>query len=204
VAERHYRVFVADTTGHGVQASLRTMVLKTEYDRVKLGSEGPAQVLAELNRKIVTVYPDLELRCSGCCFDVIADPAGGARIRYANAAHPPLLRVSRGKVDELYSPGTFLGVMLDAPFREVEARLGAGDRLLAYTDGIYEQEDASGHPFGMERMMALLADETLDAEGIVKLLHAEVTSFSAGRPLDDDMLLVCLELAGDRRSKVEL
>jgi ligand-binding sensor domain-containing protein/serine phosphatase RsbU (regulator of sigma subunit) len=204
LGDRHYRVFVADTTGHGVQASLRTMVLKTEYDRVKLAPEGPAHVLVELNRKIVAVYPDLELRCSGCCFDVIADAEGGARILYANAAHPPLLRISRGRVDELYARGTFLGVVLDAPFHQIEATLAPGDRLLAYTDGLYEQEDANGRAFGMERMTALLADFALDAEGIVQLLDTEVTSFSAGRPLADDMLLVCLECAGDRRSKLDL
>ncbi len=56
----------------------------------------------------------------------------------------------------------------------------------------------------MERMTALLADFALDAEGIVQLLDTEVTSFSAGRPLADDMLLVCLECAGDRRSKLDL
>ena len=48
----HYRVFLADTTGHGVQASLRTMVLKTEYDRVKLLFPNPAAVLGELNRAL--------------------------------------------------------------------------------------------------------------------------------------------------------
>ena len=204
IGERHYRVFIADTTGHGVQASLRTMVLKAEYDRVKLAPEGPAHVLAELNRKIVSVYPDLELRCSACCFDVIADDDGSARIIYANAAHPPLLRISRGKVDEIFARGTFLGIVIDAPFTQIEAQMAPGDRLLAYTDGLYEQEDAAGKPFGMERITALLADYALDAEGIVQVLDTEVTTFSAGRPLADDMLLVCIECAGDRRSKVDL
>ena len=171
---------------------------------MKLSPEGPAHVLAELNRKIATVYPDLELRCSGCCFDVIADGEGAARIVYANAAHPPLLRISRGKVDEIYERGTFLGVMSDAPFTEIEAQLAVGDRLLAYTDGLYEQEDANGKPFGMERMIALLADYALDAEGIVQLLDTALTSFCAGRALADDMLLVCIECAGDRRSKIDL
>ncbi len=204
LGERHYRVFIADTTGHGIQASLRTMVLKTEYDRVKLAPEGPAHALGELNRKIATVYPDLELRCSACCFDVIADGEGGARVVYANAAHPPLLRITRGKVDEVYARGTFLGVMSDATFKDMETQLAPGDRLLAFTDGLYEQEDAKGNPFGMERMIALLADYALDAEGIVQLLDTEVTSFSAGRALADDLLIVCIECAGDRRSKIDL
>jgi ligand-binding sensor domain-containing protein/serine phosphatase RsbU (regulator of sigma subunit) len=195
----HYRVFLADTTGHGVQASLRTMVLKTEYDRVKESTEGPAHVLWLLNQKLATVYPGLEMRCSACCFDVIADD-DGATVRYSNAAHPPLLRAGNGQVDEIYASGTFLGIAPDATFRQVDARLAPTDRLLAYTDGICEQEDANGLSFGMERMERLLADRPRSADEIVRDLDRALTDFAGGRVLDDDVVLVCIECAGDRRS----
>ena len=175
VKDGHFRVFVADTTGHGVQASLRTMVLKTEYDRVKLAHDGPARVLGELNRKLATVYPDLAMRCSACCFDVIAD-TDGATLRYANAAHPPLLRVSEGIVDEIYVAATFLGVVTDATFPEKDARMGPADRLLAYTDGICEQEDDEGRAFGVERMEEHPREQApRDAEEIVRDLDAALT-----------------------------
>jgi ligand-binding sensor domain-containing protein/serine phosphatase RsbU (regulator of sigma subunit) len=203
LGEGHFRVFLADTTGHGVQASLRTMVLKTEYDRVKESPEGPGRVLAELNKKLATVYPDLAMRCSACCFDVITDDEG-ARVRYANAAHPPLLRVSGGVVDEIYLGATFLGIMADATFRELETRLGPSDRLLAYTDGICEQEDEEGRPFGIERMEELLSGEPRSAEEIVEELDHALTRFAAGRRLADDVVLLCIECAGDRRSMVSV
>ena len=201
--EGHFRVFLADTTGHGVQASLRTMVLKTEYDRIKLNVEGPGQALAELNKKLVTVYPDLAMRCSACCFDVIIDEEG-ARVRYANAAHPPLLRVSDGEVDEIYASATFLGVVADATFAEKEERLAPADRLLAYTDGICEQEDKGGRAFGLERMEELLASRLRSAEEIVRDLDDALTKFVEGRPLDDDVVLLCIECAGERRSMVSV
>jgi ligand-binding sensor domain-containing protein/serine phosphatase RsbU (regulator of sigma subunit) len=204
VADGHYRVFVADTTGHGVQASLRTMVLKTEYDRLKLASEGPAHVLADLNRKIATVYPGLEMRCSACCVDVIADANGGARVRYANAAHPPLLRVTRGRVEEVYAPGTFLGIVSDAVFVEKQVYLEDGDLLVAYTDGVCEQEDAGGRAFGVERMEELLAKEGRDANAAIEALDGAVTTYAAGRPLDDDVAIVCIECAADRTSRILL
>ena len=43
VGDGHYRIFVADTTGHGVQASLRTMVLKNEIHRLKLDAATPGR-----------------------------------------------------------------------------------------------------------------------------------------------------------------
>ncbi|MGO9709416.1 MAG: SpoIIE family protein phosphatase, partial [Polyangiaceae bacterium] len=203
LAEGHYRVFVADLTGHGVQASLRTMVLKTEYDRVKLAPEGPAHVLAELNRKLATVYPDLAMRCSACCFDVIADDDGIA-LRYANAAHLPLLRVSEGEVTEIYDRGTFLGVQPDAPFSQRDVKLGPRDRVVAYTDGICEQEDEVGDPFGIDRMQELLARTPGDADRIVHDLDAALTAFAGERPLDDDVVILCVECGGDRRSRISV
>ncbi len=203
IKDGHFRVFLADTTGHGVQASLRTMVLKTEYDRVKHSPEGPGRVLAELNRKLATVYPDLAMRCSACCFDVITDDEG-ASIRYANAAHPPLLRVSDGEVDEIYASATFLGVVADASFPEKEERLSPTDRLLAYTDGICEQEDGGGRAFGVERMEELLAERPRSAEEVVHDLDAALTKFIESRALADDVVLLCIECAGERRSMVSV
>jgi serine phosphatase RsbU (regulator of sigma subunit) len=201
LADGHFRVFLADTTGHGVQASLRTMVLKTEYDRVKRSSEGPGWVLGELNVRLATVYPDLAMRCSACCFDLVADDEG-ALLRYANAAHPPLLRLTEGKVDEIYIRGTFLGVVADATFPEKEERLGIEGKLLAYTDGIYEQEDDEGRAFGVERMEELLVSGLRSAEEIVQDLDSALTQYVNGQPLQDDVVLLCVECAGDRRSIV--
>jgi ligand-binding sensor domain-containing protein/serine phosphatase RsbU (regulator of sigma subunit) len=194
----HFRLFLADTTGHGVQASLRTMVLKTEYDRVKLMHPTPAGVLEELNRALASTYTNLEMRCPACCFDVIVE-RGGALLRYANAASPPILRTSRGKVDELYLRSTFLGVIEDVEFRETEERIYPGDLLLAYTDGIYEQENEHGEPFGLERMVHILGGgRRHDAEGAVQVLDAAVMTFAQGRELDDDMLLVAVECVARR------
>jgi ligand-binding sensor domain-containing protein/serine phosphatase RsbU (regulator of sigma subunit) len=199
----HYRVFLADTTGHGVQASLRTMVLKTEYERVKLSKEGPARVLSLLNHKLATVYPDLAMRCSACCFDVLRD-GDGVSIRYANAAHPPLLRVDGAKVGEVYTSATFLGVLADAVFPEIESRLATTEQIVAYTDGICEQEDGAGNPFGVERMERLLATHPRSADEVVRDLDRALTEFAGGKPLGDDVVLLCIECAGERRSLVSV
>jgi ligand-binding sensor domain-containing protein/serine phosphatase RsbU (regulator of sigma subunit) len=194
------RVFMADTTGHGVQASLRTMVLKTEWERLKGTDHGPGQVLSELNEKISTVYPGLEMRCSALCFDVVPLAGGGASVRYANAAHPPLLRASGGKVEEIYASGTFLGMIGGVTFRETSVRLDEGDLLLAYTDGICEQEDAAGQAFGIERMQEILSAEP-HADGALATLDRAMAAFAGGRALDDDVALVCIECAAQRMSR---
>ena len=55
-SSEHYRVFIAGATGHGVQASLRTIVIKSEYDRLKHAHGSPETLLAELNQRLVSQY----------------------------------------------------------------------------------------------------------------------------------------------------
>ena len=101
-------------------------------------------------------------------------------------------------MDEIYLSSTFLGMIEDVTFRESEERLFAGDLLLAYTDGIYEQEDDAGEAFGLDRMVKILAGRRQDADTAVRVLEAAVSAFARGRPLDDDMLLVAVECVGRR------
>ena len=56
VRDNVFRVFIADTTGHGVQASLRTIAIKTEYDRLKSTHATPGELLAALNQRLCDTY----------------------------------------------------------------------------------------------------------------------------------------------------
>jgi ligand-binding sensor domain-containing protein/serine phosphatase RsbU (regulator of sigma subunit) len=189
-----YRVFLADATGHGVQASLRTMVLKTEYDRLKRDERGPERVLEELNRRIAGAYPDMELLCSACCFDVNAGAEDGAvSVRYTNAGHVPLLLAREGGVEEVYLGGAFLGMVEDAGFNSVDLVINPGDRLLAFTDGLVEQESPAREAFGTDRVGAALEDRSRSLEEVVSGLLAAVEGFSGRAEWADDATLVAIE-----------
>jgi serine phosphatase RsbU (regulator of sigma subunit) len=141
-----YRCFLADATGHGVQASLRTIVLKSEYDRVKGSFAEPNDVLKELNRRLTSGYGPEEMLCTASCFDVILTDQG-ATVRCANCAQPPLLLASGSSVGELYSPGPFLGLVEKIDLSCTDAHIARGTLLLAYSDGLCEQASASGAIF---------------------------------------------------------
>jgi serine phosphatase RsbU (regulator of sigma subunit) len=138
MGEGHFRFFVADATGHGVQASLRTIVLKSEYDRLKTLHPDPDRLMVEFNRRLVKQFNPAEMLCTACCFDVIVTGAG-ARLRYVNAAHPPLLIASEGNTREIYRDGPFLGLSEEIQLEVLEQPLAAGDTVVAYTDGLSDQ-----------------------------------------------------------------
>ena len=71
------------------------------------------------------------------CYAVIDTDAG--TISYANAGHnPPLIARASGVVDRLEPTGLVLGVADDWTYSTRTVPLGAGDRLVWFTDGITE------------------------------------------------------------------
>jgi sigma-B regulation protein RsbU (phosphoserine phosphatase) len=191
-----YRVFLADATGHGVQAALRTMLLKAEYDRLK-DAKTPEQTLVALNANITANYPGLEMQCSASCFDIILGARGKASVRYATAAHPPLLIFRDGSAaSSIYKPGPFLGVVPAIELESVDLEIDAGHRLLVYSDGLEEQWNASHQEFGLVRVEAALADRERDLTACVQCLIDDWTTFLAGNRPDDDATLIAAECLG--------
>ncbi len=185
-----WRVFIADAIGHGVQAALRTMILKSEYDGVR-DAAGPREVLAGLNDQIAAVYPGLELHCTAACFDVLPQ-ADGARVTYATAAHPPLVHVSGGVAQQVYLPGPFLGVMGGVEFPMVTFDAERGGRLFLFSDGLVE-EWVGEEEFGIDRVLAALAGEG-DLDSVVRRAVEALESFVGAQGITDDVTLLGVEL----------
>jgi serine phosphatase RsbU (regulator of sigma subunit) len=187
------RVFVADATGHGVQAALRTMILKSEYDRLRTVVASPAALLEQLSDRLVAGYPGLTLRSTAACVDVVP-AASGATLRYASCAHPPLLIACGDTVDEPYEPGPFLGVSAGARVGLVERTLAPGARLALYSDGVAEQWGEGGLAFGIGPVVEALRTRG-PLEDAVRALEARLLAFVGTRGLDDDATVVALAIA---------
>jgi phosphoserine phosphatase RsbU/P len=185
-----WRVFIADAIGHGVQAALRTMILKSEYDAAR-AAPTPREVLARLNGQIVAVYPGLDLHCTAACIDVT--PGGdGARITYATAAHPPLVHLTAGEARQCYQPAPFLGVVAEAEFPSVTLDARRGDRVFLLSDGLVEAW-AGDEEFGVDRALrALAAPGDLDA--VVRDAVAALERFVGAHGVADDVTLLGVEV----------
>jgi len=97
-------------------------------------------------------------------------------LEHSTAGHPPPLLLREDAVSELEtSPGILLAlpILLGIGYERLEAQLQPGDRLLFYTDGLYEV----GHrPHG--------GDELLGPEGLANLFR-EVARSGTADPLGD-------------------
>ncbi len=192
-AEGHYRFFVADTTGHGVQAALRTMVLKTEYEALKWQQEWPHALMGALNEVLVANFPDLELRSTAVCLDIVRAASGGWELRFSNAAAPEIYLERQGELVEVYKPGPFLAMMTGSTFTMQRQMLPSGARLVIFTDGLFEQDGAQG-AFGHERIEAILRAHRGAPQALAEELVDAVRAYAMKPELDDDVTVLVLDI----------
>ncbi len=119
-------------------------------------------------------------------------------MRLACAGHPPPLLVRRGQpVTPLAVDATvplFFGEMPEIPTSE--HLVAAGDRLLFYTDGVTDHENAAGSPYDIERLTSALDDARgFPAASTVDGVVADLEMFANGREADDDQTLVLVEFS---------
>ena len=117
-----------------------------------------------------------ELAMFATLFFGVLDPSTGL-LTYINGGHEPLLIMEySGEVREYLNPtGPAVGITPDTNFKIKQTRLGPGDVLLGYTDGVTEALTAGGEFFSRERLLLMLerssssAAELLDqiAESVV-------------------------------------
>jgi serine phosphatase RsbU (regulator of sigma subunit) len=193
LSDGRFRVFMADATGHGVQASMRTVVLKSEYDRLKHALVAPGTLLQDFSRNVVTLYPESEMLCTGCCLDV-TPTGGGAIVHYANAAHPPLLHLIDGEVRQIYSDGPFLGLAQEIDVPTTTFTLDVGHRLLVYTDGLCDHTRPDGSSFDLAR--AMIGGQGAPLGAFLEHVLRSLDDFREGRENVDDLTVVALEVLG--------
>lgn len=118
--------------------------------------------------------------------------AGENRLTYASAGHcPPLLLRASGELIALKEGGTPLGILPGKEYRDTEVQLGAGDRLVLYTDGLAEAMNAEEQEFGEPRLIELgRPNGALSAAELLEVIRKEVSSFSGGSFQDDFTLVV--------------
>jgi serine/threonine-protein kinase RsbW len=159
---------VGDVVGHGLEAAVAMGQLRGAVSALAQSST-PALLLSRLDAFVETVPS----AATATLAYVELDPATGA-VRYACAGHPPPLVVSPdGRTRFLWDGRSApLGSILGQERAGAEDRLGEGETLVLYTDGLVERRTA-GIDEGLERLAEVarrrpagdprLADEICDA-----------------------------------------
>ena len=184
-------ILVADVVDKGVGAALYMALSWTLIRTYAL--EYPTQpelVLSAANRRILM---DTRADQFVTAFYGILDPATGALV-YGNAGHcPPYLISARGNgaVQNLARTGVPLGIFEDETWEQREVRIGPGDALILYTDGVTDAQDAQEAFFGGDRLLeSAQANPGRSAHDIQEAVIAAVCEFVGDAPRVDDIALM--------------
>lgn len=179
---------LGDVSGKGMPASLMMMEL---HGRVQVLAESPGDLgsfMARLNKATCVKCPSNRFITF---FFTVLDAATGD-LAFANAGHnPPIIVRANGEAEMLEGGGPVLGILSIAPYTEMHAKLGHGDLLALYSDGVTEAANLAYDEFGEDRFIEVLKGHRTDpANAIVQAVMKAVTEFAGEAPQADDITLV--------------
>lgn len=183
--------FVGDGSGHGPAASMlmaKMRVLLHTHDLHRT----PGQTLSAANRLFHRLVPS-DLFMTGLY--LLFEPGGW--VSWAAAGHHQPIVVHRTGAVRLIDTtltGTALGFDPAAFYPTVRVRLEPGDRLLAFTDGLYEARNPAREQYTPHRVwqfVRYMLDDTLSAT--VDGLVGAVTAHLGAGEFDDDFTVLGVE-----------
>lgn len=200
VSDTAVGIFICDVMGHGVRAALVTAMMRAMEEQLDELAADPGELLTEMNRALRGVLRQLGTTLFTTACYLIVDVAHG-RITFANAGHPSPLLV-RG-VDCEVEPitarrtgGPALGLFEDVKYATHELSVAAGDLILAFTDGLFEAENADAEAFSITRLRkSIHIRKGLPLDQLMQEVFSEIKSFAESQLFSDDVCFVGVEIA---------
>ena len=191
------RVFfiVGDVSGKGIGAALFMARAKTVFETEASREADPGALLARVNRSLCR---DNDAGMFVTAVAGVLDASSG-ELAFALAGHDPPVLVPAGAATTALSVdgGRVLGLIEASDFPVNRLRLGEGDAIVLYTDGVSEAQDTSGGFFGVERIVATASSlRHASAAALTGGLLAAVRAFAGEAPQSDDITILTLQRLG--------
>jgi len=165
ISQSKYFIYIADISGHGIQAALLMAAVKSIIKMIVGQSEGnssPCHIINKVNTVMSEdMFKDNYVTILAGYIDLHEQT-----FRYFNAGHPPIIEydIQTGKTRTCSSTGSipvgWAADMTYAPENESCLKLDANTIFFLYTDGIIECENATAGQLGIAGLAGLLENIT--------------------------------------------
>src|SRR6266436_5261667 len=183
---------IGDVSGKGVAASLLMSRLHAIFRSLIEVGMGVSELVERANHLFAdkTMSPYYATLVCGK-----AAPSGVVDI--CNAGHPAPLLVHDELVTSIAATGLPVGMFCQERYTSTQVKVGKGDRLLLYTDGLSEARNSYDDEYGEGRLLSLLGkSHDWPANALIQRVLEDVRQFSSGRPVLDDRTLMAIEMVG--------
>jgi hypothetical protein len=194
-------VILGDATGHGVPAALITSLSYAISKSIHLELERtgqllhPSQILEEFN----TVLCSLKSDYAQMTLTVFKIDEVSGKVTFANAANQPPFLIKgeneNARVSVLNAVGNLVGELTDQSYDEHEIELKPGDKIIVFTDGIFENRRADEKAqLGKSWLKATLhKHKELPGRDLFSRVWSDYRAAIGTTPPDDDATLVVIE-----------
>jgi DNA-binding response OmpR family regulator len=150
---RKLGVLVADVCGHGIAAAFITAMTKLSFRGACFNTSDPAKVLDTMNKVLNTNIKNGYVTAFYGVLDTEKH-----EFAYASGGHPPLLvhRRAENRLFDLQPQSTFLGFFDKVTFSADTLSVMPGDRIVFYTDGLYESRNSQDEYFSTGRIAEII------------------------------------------------
>jgi sigma-B regulation protein RsbU (phosphoserine phosphatase) len=207
--DRHLAFFIVDVAGHGVAAAMVSFtvsrLLSPDNGAVALlNSEPstPAQPGCALPGSIVPAHRVVDalnrhfLGAVDTChyftmiYGVLDIDSGRGELCQAGHPHPLIVSASGG-IERVGEGGFPVGLLEQATYDSVAFKLGIGERLMLFSDGLADCRRPNGEHFGEQRLAKLLARTSAESlPTAARCVDKAVTSWRDGTTDHDDLSLL--------------
>ncbi|MCP4138168.1 MAG: SpoIIE family protein phosphatase [bacterium] len=188
-------LFMADVSGHGLPGAFLSTITKMALESIE-ARRSPGTVLEKVN-KIICKFTVLGnyVTTFFCTIDKKTNV-----MNYCNGGHfPPM--VYREKTNEIFdlidlkSKNPPLGWFENKTYSEITFQLEPADRLILYTDGIFECRNTIDEEYGIERFAQFCRSHRgLSPAEFTESIFNHVKDFAGSEHFDDDVCLLIFDV----------
>jgi sigma-B regulation protein RsbU (phosphoserine phosphatase) len=186
-------IYIADVSGHGIQASLLTIYLR---ENIRANAGEARESLSTLTKKLFESYRALDIDPSMYIGLLLCKYNKEKKeISVLNAGHNcyPIALRQNGRVEEIPVRGMPLSKFSDeSAYEEETIGIYSGDRLIMFTDGLVEEQVIqTQEPFGSEGIRRVVTESShLSSSDLAEKIVEKSAEFTVGKARDDRTIVI--------------
>ncbi len=188
---KRWAIALGDVSGKGMPAALLMARISTEVRLLLHVEREPTRIVDLLNQSLF----EKEVDGRFVTFLLLLLDVSRHQLTVINAGHmSPIIRRAGGRIEVIGQDksGPPLGVVEGQAYESVTTKIGSGDVVVVYTDGVNEAVSPIGEQFGMGRLERCVANAPSGASVVGLAIREAVRTYTVGRDQFDDITLICL------------
>mgnify|MGYP001063199686 CR=1 FL=1 len=194
IDETHFGVFICDVMGHGVRSALVTVVIRGLLEEQRSELSKPTALFERLNKVLSRLAQDPDfprfVTAAYAYFDIEK-----RTVEVVSAGHIPIIALSPNNPEQqilVHDPDPALGMIEDVTFHTTLSAIYPNSLYILSTDGLLEQENKAGEPFGFDRILEAVRPQNrkIDANASLKSLEQALQAHAEDLPITDDICAV--------------